>query len=203
MEAKARLPWCLLGLPVVGLASALAALRVDLGVIGRINVLGSLTFGILLSAWLWAFLGFRSIRKILECIFFSPVAAVLAIWTAVFVDGRFGITNPDDLRLYFIGGFVGAFLLMLVASFLVTGSDRLLRAILQALVPAAAGGVLAVAGRIAGNDFRAYWMRLDPRQPGPDTSLIFIWHTGMVLVLGLALWLKKSTRRREVLDLNR
>ena len=196
MQTEARFPWSLLSLPVVGLASALVALR-DLGVVERANILGSLTFAILLSAWFWAFLGFRSISKTVGFILLSPVAALFSIWTAVLVDGRFGIANPEDLRLYFIGGYVGAFLLMLAALFWVSG-DRLPRAILQALLWAVVGGALDVAGQMAGAGFRGYWMRLAPGQPGPDTALIVIWHFGMAVVLGLVLWFHKSTRSRSM-----
>jgi hypothetical protein len=192
METQSRLRWSLLGLPIAGLASALVALRASLGVLERVNVLGSLTFGIFLSAWFWAFLGFRSIGKTLAFIILSPIAAVLAVWTAVFFDGRFGISDPNDLRLYFIGGYTGAFFLLVAVSLLVSGNVKLLRAILLGLGCGVFGGLLAVVGRIAGTAFRGYWMQINPGQPEPDTSLIFMWHIGMALVLGLALWLEEN-----------
>jgi hypothetical protein len=34
-------------------------------------------------------------------------------------------------------------------------------------------------------------MQINPGQPEPDTSLIFMWHIGMALVLGLAYWMEE------------
>lgn len=195
MEHRRRSRLSLLGLPLAGLGSALVTLRIPLGVLEHVNVLGSLTFGIFVSAWFWAFLGCRAIGKTLGFIGMSPIAAVLAVWAAVVINGRFGIANPDDLRLYFIGGYVGAFFLTAAAPLVANVRVRFPSAVLQGLLWATAGGVLAVVGRAAGGSFRGYWRRLDPNQPEPDTSLIFLWHIGMALVLGVEVWIKKSNSR--------
>lgn len=194
IEESWRWAFALIGFPLVGFASALVTVwsRWKWGALGNANLLGSLAFGPLLSVCFWAFFGLRSIRKILILIILSPVAAVIAVWAAVFVDGRFGIADPNDLRLYFIGGYVGAFLLLVTTSLLLAPKIKLLHHILESLCWAIAGGLLAAIGTAAGPLFHAIRMRLDPYDPDPDVSLIFVWHIGMALVLAVALYIQKK-----------
>jgi hypothetical protein len=121
----------------------------------------------------------------------SPVAVVLAILSAIpFVNGP-GPQYPAE----FVGGYVGAFVILLAALLLLADHPRLLRSIAKSLCWAIAGGVLAIIGTASAPEFHGLRMWLDPHRPDSDISLLFVWHIGMALVFALMLWFEEKRSR--------
>lgn len=190
MRTQKNVCWAFVGFPLVGLASVLVTVWIQWTRFGRFNLGGSVALGVFLSGWFWVFPGLRSIGKTMVFILVSPAALVLAIWSAVpFFDGY----NPQPAE--FVGGYVGAFVILLAALLLLARQPRLLRSIAKSLCWAIAGGVLAIIGMASGPEFHVLRMRLDPRRTDSDISLLFVWHIGMALVFALMLWFEEKRFR--------
>jgi hypothetical protein len=115
-------------------------------VLGKWTGWGSLTFGLFLAVCLWLFMGLRSIWKTVCLIVMSPVAAMLAFLAAFSMALRLRIggwaweARTADLKSYFIGGFVGSFLLSLLVPWVLGRKIPLRRRILESLCCAIVGG---------------------------------------------------------------
>jgi hypothetical protein len=191
MYIGARMLWSLLSFLLAGLASGWMTVRGQWRMLGLANALGSLTFGLFMSACFWMFFGLRSIWKTAVFILVSVAAAVLSIWSGVLVVGPLG-DFPRYLPEMCVGGYVGAFLILSAASLLLAPNVRLLRSLAKSSCWAIAGGVLAGIGTTAGPAFHTIRMRLNPGQPDSDVSLLLVWQTGMALVLALMLWTERK-----------
>jgi hypothetical protein len=165
------------------------------------NPYGSLVFGIAIAACLWMFLGLRSIGRTLIFILASSAAAWLAGFSGIYAAGNLALPkSPED---FFIGGYVGAFVVVSAALFLLSARPKIFRVLMQTALWAVAGGALAVLGQNSGAWFghiRSYFifMHLDQRKsnlfsawPSSDLALILVWQTGVGLVIALALWTDK------------
>ena len=193
VRAEKNVRWAVVGFPLLGIASALVAISMRSTQFGRFNPFGSLGFGVFLGGWFWVIPGLRSIWKTLVFILVSPAALVLAIVSAVpVVDGT---TPPSSAE--FVGGYVGAFVILLAALLLLARQPRLLLSIAKSLCWAIAGGVLAIIGMASAPEFHGLRMRLDPHQPDSDISLLFLWHIGMALVFALMLWFEENRSRAD------
>ena len=188
MRTEKNVRWALVGFPLAGLASVLVTVWIQWTKFGRYNLLGSVSFGVFLSGWFWVFPGLRSIGKTIVFILMSPVAMVLAILSAIpFVHG------PNQrYQAEFVGGYLGAFVILLTALLLLALQPQLLRSIVKSICWAFAGGVLAITGMASGPAFHALRMWLDPRRPDSDISLLFVWQVGMALVFALTLWAEEK-----------
>lgn len=191
MRTEKSVRWAFVGFPFAGLASVLVTVWMRLTQLGRFNLGGSVAFGVFLSGWFWVFPGLRSIGKTMIFILVSPAALVLAILSAIpFVNG------PDpQYSAEFVGGYVGAFVILLAALLLLARQPRLLRSIAKSLCWAIAGGALAIIGMASGPEFHSLRMRLDPHQPDSDISLLFVWQIGMALIFALMLWFEEKRSR--------
>ena len=190
MRTQKNVWWAFVGFPLVGLASVLVTVWIQWTRFGRFNLGGSLVFGVFLSGWFWVFPGLRSIGKTVVFILVSPAALVVAILSAIpFVNGR-----DPQYSAEFVGGYVGAFVILLTALLLLAHQPRLLRSITKSLCWAIAGGVLAIIGMASGPEFHVLRIRLDPRRTDSDISLLFVWQVGMALVFALMLWFEERSR---------
>jgi hypothetical protein len=188
IRAEKNLRWAVVGFPLLGIASALLAITMRWTHFGRFNPFGTLGFGVFLGGWFWVFPGLRSIWKTMVFILISPAAVVLAILSAIpFVNGP-----GPQYSAEFVGGYVGAFVILLAALLLLARQPRLLRSIAKSLCWAIAGGVLAIIGAASAPEFHGLRMWLDPRQPDSDISLLFVWQIGMALVFALMLWFEEN-----------
>ncbi|HET7873425.1 MAG TPA: hypothetical protein VFL42_12980, partial [Terriglobales bacterium] len=174
--------WALLGFPLAGLVSATLSLKSRYACF--LDPLGSLEFGFLLAICFCVFFGVRSLSKALVFIFASTASAYLSIWSAVLVLGRLG-DNPTYLPETFVGGYVGAFVILLTAVLLVAPDIELLLALVRSFSWALTGGLLAVIGRAAGPMFHDLRMQLDRGLPDSDFSLILVWKIGTAFVVAL------------------
>ena len=134
---------------------------------------GSLFFGIAIAGCLWLFLGLRSIGKTLIFVLASIAAACLAILSAVFVTGNlfpsWSLGELPDARVAFTGGYIGAFIVVSTALFLLSANAKILRVLMQTACWSVAGGALAVIGQNSGGWFGRIrscfvFMQLDQRK---------------------------------------
>ncbi|HEY3768897.1 MAG TPA: hypothetical protein VGN44_09500 [Candidatus Angelobacter sp.] len=213
-STKARSIFSLIVFPLAGMTAALVTMSVPgvsagmarmsgalLHALAFMNPYGSLVFGIAIAACLWMFLGLRSIGKTLIFILASSAAAWLAGLSGIYAAGNLALPkSPED---FFIGGYVGAFVVVSAALFLLSARPKIFRVLMQTALWAVAGGALAVLGQNSGAWFghiRSYFifMHLDQRKsnlfsawPNSDLALILVWQTGVGLVIALALWTDK------------
>jgi hypothetical protein len=184
--------WALLGFPLTGLVSATLSLISRYA--GFLDPLGSLEFGVLLAVCFCVFFGLRSLTKALVFVFASMASAYLSVWSAVLVLGHLG-KSSTYLPESFVGGYVGAFVILLTAILLVAPEIRLLHALVSSSCWALTGGLLAVIGRAAGPMFHDLRMQVDGGLPNSDLSLVFVWQIGTAFVVALLIWtLKKPCR---------
>ncbi|HWF03238.1 MAG TPA: hypothetical protein VHA06_06095, partial [Candidatus Angelobacter sp.] len=165
------------------------------------NPYGSLVFGIAIVGCLGLFFGLRSVRNVLIFLLASVAAACLAGFASIYAAGN--IVLPQSPEDFFIGGSVGAFVVVSAALFLLSAKAKIFRVLMQAACWSALGGALGVIGQNSGDWFghiRSHFvfMHLDQRKsnlfsawPNSDLALIFVWQTGMGLVIALALWMDK------------
>jgi hypothetical protein len=201
-SANLRAAFSLLALPLAGMTGALVTMSASIRVLRFIwNPYGSLVFGIAIAGCLWLFLGLRSNGKTLIFVLASIASAYLAGLSAVFVTGN--LFPPKDARVFFTGGYVGAFVVVSAALFLLSANAKIFRVLMQAACWSVVGGALAVIGQNSGSWFgriRSYFvfMHLDPRKanlfaarPNSDLALMLVWQTGMGLVIALVLWMER------------
>lgn len=173
--------------PAAGLCSAWIAVRFQQRLFGFENLFGGVVFGALLLVCIWLLFGFTPIWKSLAFVIISAATAYLSFFSALLTWGV--LKNfPPYLPNIFVGGTVGAFLLLSAASLLFVPFLKWSRSLSSSLYWAWVGGVLAVLGQVCGRRFHNLTLRLDPHQVDWDVSLIFIWQTGTASVLGLMLW---------------
>ncbi len=187
MIEKSSIHWSLLIFPLAGLVSALVTVWLESSIFGTLNILGSLAFGVFLSACFWLFLGVRSVWKTIAFVCLSPGAAVVSIWAGAAVP-----LPIDDARVWFVAGWVGAFLLFTSAAVLVGRDSAFAPKVFKSLLWAVCGGVLAIAGRSDAPTFHSLRIRLHSVGQDSDISLLFTWQIGMAFFLGLALWAEKE-----------
>lgn len=189
--ASALFTVCVSG-TILGHANALSRLdRILWAVLGRANLFGSLTFGFLIGSCFWVFFGLRSISKAVLFALVSVIAAFLSLGSGLLFVGSLG-DDPRFLPELCIGGYVGAFVILLAASLLVPSKPRLLHSLLKSLYWALAGGILAGTAILAAPEFHGLRMRLDPGVNDQDISLFLVWQTGMALILAVLLWTERK-----------
>ena len=191
MFIEGRMLWTLLGFLLAGLASGWMTARDQWRMLGLANALGSLTFGLFMSACFWIFFRLRSIWKTAVFILASVTAPFLSVWSGVLLVGPLG-DIPRYLPEMCVGGYVGAFVILSAASLLLAPDVRLLRSLAKSSCWAIAGGVLAGIGTTSGRAFHAIQMLLNPYRSDSEIALLLVWQTGMALVLGLMLWSERK-----------
>jgi hypothetical protein len=192
MRIEQKLRWGLVGFPLAGMTSALVTIWGMWTPFGRVNPFGSLAFGVFLSGCFWVFLGLRSFWKTVVFTVVSVAAALISILSGFLVTGTLGENSQIYLPEIFVGGYVGAFVIVLAAMVLLAPEVRLLRSVVKSACWGLAGGVLARIGMAAGPEFHALRMRLDPKVPDSDMSLLFIWQIGVAFVLALVFWTERK-----------
>jgi hypothetical protein len=203
MRNEQRLRWAFVGFPLAGIASALVTIWGMWTPLGRVNPFGSLAFGVFLSGCFWIFLGLRSVWKTVVFIVVSVAAALISVLTGFLVAGKLGDNSQTYLPEILVGGSVGAFVIVLAAMLLLAPEVRLLRCVVKSACWGLAGSVLARIGMAAGPEFHALRMRLDPKVPDSDMSLIFVWQIGMAFVLALVFWTERKYSQAGAVELHR
>ncbi|HEY1936504.1 MAG TPA: hypothetical protein VGJ33_01055 [Candidatus Angelobacter sp.] len=198
------MPLSFLVFPVAGMFAALVTMCWPTNrILSWVNPLGSLFFAVAIAPCMWLFSGLRSIHKTIVFFLGSFVAAVAGTLSAIYVTGR--VFSPAPLgapvadQVAFTGGFVGAFVLLAAA--LSSFSGKTLRVLIQSACWAVAGGSLAVLGNASGEWFRIIrshfdFLRVEHANQhsllrlgrNDELALVIIWHTGMGLVIALAVW---------------
>ncbi len=193
MSTEKRVRWALVGFPLAGLVSALVSVWVHPHLFGHEDFLGGIVFGGLLTVCFWVFLGLRSMWKTAVFVIVSAAAAYVSFFAAFFAQGAF--QTQSHLPAIFVGGLIGAFIIVSAALFLVSPRLRvsqLPRVLGKCFCWALAGGLMGVIGMVAAPAFHGFRMWLAPYSTDDDVSLIFVWQTGMALMLALILWFEKD-----------
>jgi hypothetical protein len=171
----------------------------------------SLTFvgawlGLVVSAYLWIFRGFRSVARALGFAATSAAAFYAALMATIFLPLRIRALDLSDASehgphtdVFFSGGVVGGFLVFLSAFLLFCPKKKTWRSILEALLWSLPCGILGVAGWALGSTFGRALCSLIPFRLNPgDTdepffrSLFLVWQTGAGFLLGFALALEEE-----------
>lgn len=188
----------------------------------------STIFGFFLAACFGIFGVMRDIRGMAIFIGGSILAYSLAVATGSIsgVLSQFGSavfysmlnrSRPLEPLVYsadlFVGGFVGAFVILMVLFHVVVSEVQRRRRAATAAYWSLAGGALAVIGWKLGPSLgMALWSGLHARgvtpstetalnaagQPSHELSLYLVWQTGMALILGLALQTFAASRQAKV-----
>jgi hypothetical protein len=187
----------------VGLFAAILTIVVpaQLGSLLRSRYLGSLfspfgvghIFGLVLAAYYWIVLDSRSIAKALGFVFASTAAFAAAWWLTFWISSRFGKISgdpPGPLPAFFLGGAVGAFLIVFAAQ-LLFGSCNVRHALMLSLGWCSLGGVLGALGWALGPSLGkgASFLVGSPAAQGADSlanysfSCFLTWQTGMGQIL--------------------
>lgn len=159
-------------------------------------------FGLALATYFFLSNGNRSLLKGILFVIFSVVAYCLATWGAMASSLLFrsGTTEAPPSAM-FVGGAIGAFLLLVLVQFLLQPVAPGKFIVKKAAIWSLAGGALGVLGWELGPSLgRFLWSLLPLRAwPGPDSfqqfSLYFVWQTGMALVVG---FIDSADQRRGV-----
>jgi hypothetical protein len=126
----------------------------------------------------------------------SIIAAFWAHRNLIFLLDEFRTrTSPIGAETFFVGGFTGAFIILLAALLLLSPRQKIASILRKGFLGAVVGGFLGVVGDAAGP--LVYRLRLLLHPMGlhggdSDISLAVLWQTGMALVLALILWFEKG-----------
>jgi hypothetical protein len=202
MNFSQKRGWSFLAFPFAGLLSALVTLCFRLPGDAAAAALASGVFGALNAACMYWFFGLRSTRKmtvfIVVCIaglYISALAAAqahqnLALFQAF--RARESVIDPES---FFVGGFVGAFLILVAALFLVFPARNFLRSCFKALAGGLFGGMLGLLGQ-AGAEFvyrvRSHLPVETLCASDFDVSLVVVWQTGVAFMLAVVLWMEAN-----------
>ncbi len=191
-RTKKRLRWSFLAFPLAGLVSALLTIKLRSNpFFARANPFGSLIFGLLMGSCFWIFFGLRSVSKVVLFVLISVLASFLSIGSSLLFVGSLG-DDPRFLPESSIGGYVGAFVILVATLLLVCPKPRLRHSLLKSLYWALAGGILAGTAILAAPEFHGLRMRLDPGTQDQGISVILVWQIGMALILAVLLWTERK-----------
>jgi len=188
----------LASLTAIGLVSAVTILLLGPALSGawppsalRDALLGQdfigITYGIAIAFYFIVFERLRSVQQVALFIFVSTCAYPAAEFTAFALYDKFpgnhpASTNSQDLGvplpIFFVAGFLGAFLVLFAALYLFCAHLKDLRVLKLALLGALAGGVLGMAG---------WWIGTLIFPSTPQPLLFLIWQPGVCLVLAALL----------------
>jgi len=186
--------------PLAGMVAAMVTICAQGQVLLQMNPFGGLFFGVAIALCLWLW-GLRSIRKAFAFILVSISTAVLALWAALIAEFDLIRGGPPYLGAHFVGGCVGAFVLVATALLLFFERGKKVRIVVQSAGWALAGGGLAVLGNASagwfaqlGNFIYRFHAKLGELLQWHDeeVALLIIWQTGMGLVIALALWVEQK-----------
>jgi hypothetical protein len=193
---KTRL--ALVGFPIAGLISGLLTLRIDHHAVGNPSFLDGGIFGLLIGACLGAFLHLRSIWKIGVFILVS----ILAYYVSYFSAGLSHLylfyrlrTEPAFLPEAFVGGFLGAFFIVMTALILLCPTQKWKQSFIKSILWAFFGGILGVLGSAAApllGVVRPHWALVPVYRSDPDVSLILVWQVGVAFLLALIFWIENN-----------
>lgn len=162
-------------------------------------------FGLVFSIYFWIFWRLRSIGKTAGFIITSTFSYIVAFYVTFFsaeylphaaqVRDSAGIMANVPLAAPFIGGFVGAFSVLVSALVLFSFEAKLLRVIKKSLIWSLAGGALGVIGWVLGPSLGGIVVSVLGQRDASSNradeltnycySLFLIWQSGMGFVLGL------------------
>jgi hypothetical protein len=206
MSIEPRVRWAFLGFPLAGLVSALLPVffnfsRVFGDTVSQVLMGGM--FGAFNGLCCYWFMGLRSIWRIAGFIIASIVAydasIVAAFWAhrnLTFVLDKFRTrSSPIGAETLFVGGFTGAFIILLAALLLLSPRQKIASVLRKGFLGAVIGGFLGIVGHAAGPLVYRLRLLLPPMglHGGDfDISLAVFWQTGMAFVLALILWFEKD-----------
>ena len=166
-----------IGVAAAGFASALISLPFK----GHSLILDGAIFGTVLVVYFLLFEGFRTPVRFVAFLFACSASYPLAI-LATMVNG---LTASEDLSVtlaqYFMGGGVGAFIVLLAGTLLFGPAEMRGDTLGLAFFGALGGGILGLLG--AELD-RAVGL---PKVGDLGVALFFVWQSGIALILGLLL----------------
>lgn len=183
--------WCLAAFPAAGLLASFLTACFDPGrfITGRLSIpIAVAPFGALMAIGLYYFFGLRSIWKLTIFIAVSLLATLFSVVAAalVFLSLRLIRSPQADPTAFFVGGFVGCFILLVTALRLVLPSLDSAKLFLKGLSGGVVGGLLGAGGRAAAgiaHQIRISFPSLRFYGGDSDVSLLLVWQTGMGLVL--------------------
>jgi hypothetical protein len=187
MKDYQKLGWAIVGFPLAALCSALVTVGWQPRLLGHQDFLGGTVFGAF-TAVCFYFIASRasSIWKPPVFILVSAGAPYIAfIAAAISHDYIFQRVHPGlDLKPeFFVGGFVGAILVLAASRSLFYLRPRPRSTLLKSFLWSFVGGLLGVIGSLTEPLFTHIRMRLAPHRTDLDVSMIFVWQIGMGFVL--------------------
>jgi hypothetical protein len=213
MNTSQKRRWLFIAFPVAGLLSAVVTLCFSSGRLpgdAASAALASGVFGALNAVCLYWFFGLRSAWKsvafIIVCMAALFASALAAGWAhhnlAVFQAFRTqeSVIDPET---FFVGGFVGAFLIVMAALFLVFPVRSFLSTCFKALGGGLLGGLLGLLGQAGGGLVYRVRSQLPVRVfcgSDFDVSLVVVWQTGVAFILALILWMEANAAFKRAVD---
>ena len=205
--------WLFIAFPVAGLLSALVTLCFSLGRFpgdAASATLASGVFGALNAACMYWFFGLRSTWKIMAFIgvcvaalYISALAAGAAHHNLALFEGFRTQDSVIDPETFFVGGFVGAFLIFMAALFLMFPVRSFLSTCFKALGGGLLGGLLGLLGQAGGGLVYGVRSHLPVRVfcgSDFDVSLVVVWQTGVAFILALVLWMEANAAFKRAVD---
>ena len=175
-------------------------------------------FGVFIAVYLSLVVASRSLLRVIGFIFASTFAYILAYYTTMFSADFIGFSNtpgPDYGQLsaapvsaFFLGGTVGAFVVVLAALLHFPVGATLSRIFGKALLWSLWGGILGALGWASGPLLGGIVLRAlgkeavisSPGDGGTDYyyAIILVWQAGMGLVLGIVFTREKKRLTSQV-----
>jgi hypothetical protein len=186
--------------PALGLIAGFIA--ASLTVIVPIGNLLGITFGVVMAVYFWFFSPARSIQRALGFVGVSTAAYTVAVFVTIF-SGEYIPHEIKDFAFiagypplsFFLGGTVGAFLVLLAAVLFFSTETNLPELLLKTFLLALVGGALGVLGWAAGHlvgdrilsalGKEQFLNNAGKDDAGYYCSIFLVWQTGMGAVIGL------------------
>ncbi len=190
--------WSFIAFPIAGLLSALLAVCFNLhslvGDSGSFLLSGG-TFGAVNAICFYWFFNLRSIWKMIAFIVVCVVADYASLLAAAWA---YTSSSAQYSMAIFVGGFIGAFIVLLAAQLLFSHAMNFF-SLLLLVCGALVGGVLGVMGQAAGPLFypiRVHLPTMKFNGNDSDVSVTVLWQTGMACVLSLLMWIELRSARK-------
>jgi hypothetical protein len=169
----------MVALPLSALFSAFVQVRWQPQLFGHEDFLGGAVFGALIAICFCTFGRICHAWQIAAFIVISALAAYSGFFVAMLSHELFQSPSPDFVPEAFVGGFIGAFLVLVAIRSLFYFKPSAKSVFWGSFIWASVGGFLGMIGLVTKSLFTSVRMGLAPHSGDSDVSVIFIWQVGM------------------------